>query len=298
MNYIRLKWVGFLLLNSFIIISGCRTWTIAEQIAVEAYNSGNKFRDAKRFQKATESYRKALSIKPQMKAASFNLALTLTEMGEFDESMTILGQLQKREPKNLVLMRSQGWVLRRAQNYEEALFHYEKALEVFEDDVISLKSIIDIYENTQQVDNAIQYLKKLLDIEKSTENHLKLAFFLKSKNAYQESLEEYRKAIHDKNSKASDLLAAGQVAEELDFPREALEYYKRAAQSDSGQTGASAAFYLARLHLLVFFEFAEGLDSFKQALEKGFDDDKLFFELLAEVEPELIPNMKELFAQY
>ncbi len=272
---------------------GCTTWTRTEQSAIEAYNEGNAFREQKRLEKAAQAYRIALTFQPRMAAASFNLALTLTDMGKEEEASEILLALKKRNQTNLRLIRALGWVARHEGDLITSLAYYLEALAVFEGDIVSLENLVEIYGQLRQYGNAIKYQKKLLVFDDSAENRIKLANLYSLNNLPQEALLEYQWVFASTDPEPDFLLEAGEIAEAIDLFDEAASYYRQAAQIDA-PVSKYAWFRLSRLLLLHFINFELGIEAFKQAVDKGFQDDEEFYKLLQDIEPELIPAIQEL----
>ena len=279
----------------FALSVGCSTWTRAEQSAANAYNSGNTFREAGKLEKAVEAYREALTFQPRMAAASFNLALTLSKVGKNDEALEILQKLRERDPNNRKIIRAQGWVSLQKGEPRKAITYYLAALSLFESDKKVLQSLVDIYKEIQEIEEATKYQKMLLRLEDSTENHLLLAELYISGGLLEEAVYEYEWVFVHSGPQPAALLSAGELSEELSLLEEAMGYYQRAGQTES-QESKTAWFRLARLRLLEFIDFQGGLSALETALKQGFNDDEALHALILEVQPELIPTIQEMIS--
>ncbi len=292
-TYYARQWVFIIL--AAIISTSCRTWSRADIAAVNAFNAGNAFQEKGDYISAAAAYREALTVKPRMTAASYNLAVTLARSRQYDESIRILNELRRRNPESLKIIRTSGWVLFRSNELEKALSQYFEALAVLETDAETLKSIVEIYKQLQQFDDAIKYQKDLLQVEDTDENHLILAELYAMSGYAQEAIYEYEWGFTKDTPEPEALLSAGEMVEKLGLYSRAAEYYQRAGRDDSS-AGAAASFRLARLQLLEFTDFEVGIDLLKAAFQKGFDDDEALHNLLLEIPPELIPVIQELIS--
>jgi hypothetical protein len=68
--------------------------------ASESIKKGNELAELGEWAKAIERYEQALAATPGNAAAKYNLALALTAVGRYDESATILGELNRQSPGN------------------------------------------------------------------------------------------------------------------------------------------------------------------------------------------------------
>ncbi len=287
------QWI--FIISTALLSTSCRTWSRADIAVVNAFNEGNTFQEKGDYKSAAAAYREALAVKPRMTAASYNLAITLARSRQYDESIRILNELRRRNPESLKVIRTSGWVLFKSQELKKALSHYFEALAVLETDAEALKSIVEIYKQLQQFDDAVKYQKELLQVEDTDENHLILAELYAMNGYVQEAIYEYEWGFTKSIPKPEALLSAGEMLEKLGLYSRAAKYYQRASR-DGSSAGAAASFRLARLQLLEFTDFEIGIDSLRAAYQKGFNDDEAIHNLLLDIPPELIPVIQELIS--
>lgn len=272
---------------------GCRTWTRTEQTAALAFNRANSLRDEGRPDEAVTEYRRALVYQPDMAAASFNLALTLADTGGADEAADILDELLVLDPENLRILKARAWVALQDGNPDEAEGFYHRVLQVFEADGEALKGLVDLYRTKADIAGAVEVQRSVLSYSDTPENHGILARLLDSAGAAQSALDEYRYVFAFDRGTGEDYLAAGRLAEALDLFREASGYYLSAGEA-GGDGEGEAWFHLARIRLVEFQDYLSGYQALEAAGEAGFDDADAYTDLLETVNPEIVPDVKNL----
>ena len=281
---------------TILVLTGCISMSKREQNALEAFNQANVFKEAGQLDEAIESYRKTLKLRPTITSASFNLALTLADMDNFDESLKILNRLERQDPRNTRILQTKGWVYRKAERYDEAIAAYNAVLDIFSNDSTAIRSLADIEERQGQINKAITQMEKLLIIDDSVENHTILARLYGIQKYPQAVLQEYQWIdIHGKlDTKAR--LDAGKTAEQLGLFDEAIKYYRQVGTSNTTES-IEAWYLMTKLQLVTLQDYASGLASLEQALSLGFQDDKAIYNLILEVPPDIHPSIELLLAK-
>ena len=293
-----LQWrtIRIILVPIILSFTGCLSMSKREQNALEAFQQGNTFREAGQFEDAAAAYRKTLKLRPNTAAASYNLALTLSDLEGFDESIQILESLERQDPRNIKILQAKGWVYRQAGQYEEAETSYYAVLEIFPNDITAIKSLANIYEHLGQVAKALNLIEKLLPMDDSVENHTVLARLYGLVNSPQAVLKEYKWIESHGTLTTQDRFDAGKTAEKLGLFDEAMDYYRQVGTANAEES-MDAWFLLARMQLVTLQDFASGLASLEQAISLGFQDDKALYNLLLEVSPDIHPSIESLLAR-
>ncbi len=79
-----------------------------------------------------------------------------------EKALSLIEKALKNNPNDGNFIDSLGWVYFRLGNYQEAIIHLKRALELEEDHPVILEHLGDAYEENGQYDNAITYWKKAL----------------------------------------------------------------------------------------------------------------------------------------
>jgi len=290
----KIGYVPVLLIVSFLLLTsgGCRTWSSREERAAQAYNEGNRFREAGMNEDALAAYSLALKHAPRMASARFNSALTLAEMGRFDEALEQLHSLNQQDPRNLKVLRALAWVSWKDDRIQDALNYFQSVLLISPGDEASLRGSCRIYESTGRAGEAVEMRKLLLRMENSNDARLDLADTLFSAERYQEALEEYRIVLLKNPSDEKALAAAAAAAEKTGQYKEAVVYLKNLA--DMGDETGELYWRIAGFQLVQDGNFTAGLQSLKTALAAGFIDEEAYRDLISEVPAAVRPSVENL----
>jgi len=288
----RLVLVGLLVFLLF----GCGTWNTERAIA--AYNQGNTLREAGKLADSISYYRQALEYDPQMAVAFYNLALALVmdsdsneapklsdgstpSPGEdVEEAIRLLETLLRRDPRNLAVLCTLGWVSWKVGQPDEALEYYREALAIFPADENALEAVCEIYEALNQPQKALENRKYLVKLVGDSESRYKLAEITALMGNKKEALKLYDDALFYGES-ASALEGAAEVSEELGLYRRAVEY--RIRMLDVEESPADTWWHIARLRLSKIDNYEEGFEALEQALNGNFSDMALIEKLKREV---------------
>jgi tetratricopeptide (TPR) repeat protein len=279
----KIGYVPVLLVVSFLLLTsgGCRTWSSREERGAQAYNEGNRFREAGMNDDALAAYSLALKHEPGMASARFNSALTLAEMGRFDEALEQLHSLNQQDPRNLKVLRALAWVSWKDNRIQDALNYFQSVLILSPGDEASLRGACRIYEATGRAGEAVEMRKLLLRMENSNNARLDLADTLFSAERYQEALEEYRIVLLKNPSDEKALGAAAAAAEKTGQYKEAVVYLRNLA--DMGDETGELYWRIAGFQLVQDGDFTAGLQSLKTAVAAGFADEEAYRALISEV---------------
>lgn len=287
--------VVFLLL--LCLLSSCQSWRVNRKNAVEAFNRGNEAREEGALNDAVEFYNDALFFDPDMVAASFNLALALEELGNYQEAEDLLLDLQSQDPFNLRIFHALAYIKRQSGDIQGALNYYRGALEIFEADTPSLKGVVSIHRELKQMEQALEYQNFLIFLDDSAENRYELAAIYFDKEDFQAALEEYRLAFRLGTPDADNLSDAAEIAEKLELFDESLAYYLQASKS-AGEQKARILFNIARLRLNSLFRYAEGFQSLQDSLNSGFKDEKALEELKSNAPEAILPAIVKIIKNH
>ncbi|VDB01294.1 hypothetical protein S1OALGB6SA_2396 [Olavius algarvensis spirochete endosymbiont] len=286
--------LGFVVL-SILMLFACQTWSTRKERAIEAYNQGNKLREAGRTLDSISYYKQALEYEPEMAAAAYNLALVLAAASDshadssdrntslskknVEESLELLRSLLRRDPQNLTVLRALGWVSWKSNQLDVALEYYQAVLAVFPADEIVLRAICEIYETMHEPEKALKNRKLLVKLANNAESRINLAKTTALLGNKQEALKLYDDALFYGES-IQALEGAAEISEELGLYRESVGY--RIRLLDVGENSTENWWHIARLRLAKIYDYEKGFEALEQALNKGFADKELIEELARE----------------
>ncbi len=108
---------------------------IAEATTAEDFFSeGNQFYEQGHYEKAIESYDKAIEIKPDYFQAWGNRGIALGKLEKYEEAILSFDKVTEIKPDNSYAWYNRGIALGKLEKYEEAILSYDKAVEINPDD--------------------------------------------------------------------------------------------------------------------------------------------------------------------
>jgi len=116
------------------------------------------------WKKADENYSKGFDISPDYIIGRIEYANFLTCMKRFDESIRIGKQTIKLDPRNVICYTELAFAFFRKGEYKKAVEMYNKSLELEPDFEQTLWTFMQYYTEVGQIDKAIDYWKKVLEI--------------------------------------------------------------------------------------------------------------------------------------
>jgi tetratricopeptide (TPR) repeat protein len=141
-----------------------------------------------------------------------------------------------------------GEVLRQKGEVDEAIAHYQRALEIHPDYAEAHNSLGNALLRKGQVDEALVHLQKALEIHPDrAEDHNNLANVLWQKGQVQEAITHYQKALEIRPSYALAHYNLGQMLQQGGQVREAITHFQKALeiQPDLAPACNSLAWVLA-----------------------------------------------------
>ncbi|HNT50879.1 MAG TPA: tetratricopeptide repeat protein, partial [Cyclobacteriaceae bacterium] len=138
------------------------------------------------------------------------------------------------DPDNLDALTNIGNRFYTSQQYDSALYYYNRVLEVDAQNSSGLFNKSLVYYQTQQYDKSISTIKKCIELYPNYgEAHAMLGDNYYVQNNYSEALRWYRKG-YDKGVRSAEVLnIMGYLYEQQGNTTEAVRFYKEVLQQDS-----------------------------------------------------------------
>ena len=160
------------------------------------YNLGLVLRAQGRLDAAVESYRKALSLKPDYVEAHNNLGNVLKDQGKLDEAVKHYRQALLIKPDDAGAYNNLGSVLKEQGKLEVAIQHYRKALSIRPDYVEAYNTMGNALRDQGNFDAAIESYRKALSLKPNlAEVHNNLGYALKEQGKPDAAIESFRQAL-------------------------------------------------------------------------------------------------------
>ncbi|AZV47085.1 TIGR03032 family protein [Nautilia sp. PV-1] len=100
------------------------------ELAAPHFDKGNELYNMNKKEEAIEEFKKALKIQPDFLPATFNIAISLGDLGRFEEAEKILMDVIEKDASIAEAYNSLGYVYYKMGDYKRAKENFEKALEL------------------------------------------------------------------------------------------------------------------------------------------------------------------------
>lgn len=186
-------------------------------------------------QKAISAYQSALWFNHHSATTYLKLAQVQQKEGQFFEALANYKQAFKINPSlepnsdAAVNLKALGDTFIQKSSFEEAIFSYEKAIQLDPFYVEAYSSLGNFYLKQKQVDKARENLEKVIDIDSGNlEAYISLGDIYRQQKEWQQAEQIYKKALKLKPYDAKLSQSLGQTYQELGLIQQAIEYYLQA----------------------------------------------------------------------
>ena len=137
-----------------------------------------------------------LACTSQNPLAHSNLGLALADRGQFDEAITHYRKALEIDPNYVLAHYSFGPALASRGQFDEAIAHYRKALEIEPDYALGHYNLGNALAGRGQFGEAISHYRKALEIKPDyAEAHYNLGLALADRGQFEDAITHYRKAL-------------------------------------------------------------------------------------------------------
>jgi len=190
----------------------------------------------------------------------------MMSMGKLTRALTVLDTIARMEPLNEEVHMHKASIHSQLRNYRKAVEHYKRALELAEegqDDI--LLDLAFEYENLEQIDHAVDCLKRALAINPENEAALyELAYCFEQQDAHQAAVVFFRGFTDDHPYSFVAWYNLGNSLARLDRLEESNEALDLCLAIEERFT--SASFSKAR-NLLLMGDYQGAVDTYQETIE-------------------------------
>ncbi len=164
--------------------------------AEDFYNQGNDLLASNNYQKALESYNKAIAIKPDYYLAWDNRGVSLRKLKRYEEAIESYDKVIAIKPDDYLAWNNRGFSMYNLKRYEEAIKSYDKAITIKPDYHLPWSNRGNALSELKLYPKAIQSYNEAVKIKHDyDEAWYKRGNALSELELYQEAIESYDKAI-------------------------------------------------------------------------------------------------------
>lgn len=162
----------------------------------EFIEKGDIFFDEGRYQKALDTYNKALNLEPKNIDALICVGLCYRNLEDYDKAIEYYNNALEIEPDNKTALNNRGYALEMKDQIEEAIEMYKKSLEEDPNYDMPLVNLTKIYIDRKDYQAAIKVYKNALEGDSiNTANWIDLGRAYRFMEKYDKAILAYNKAL-------------------------------------------------------------------------------------------------------
>jgi len=264
----------------------------------------------KEYDKAIESYKKAVEINPKKDKIYYNMGITYATLKEYDRAIGAYKKAVEINPKDDKAYYNMGITYANIEEYDKAIEAYKKAVEINSKDDGAYNNMGSIYHDKEEYNKAIKAYKKAIEINpKNDKAYNNMGSAYDNKGEYNKAIEAYKKAvkINPKNDEAYNNM--GIAYDEINEYDKAIEAYKKVVEINPKK---DEAYYNMGVDYYDLGKFDKAIKAYIKMININPNESSVYFSLfelqLIQNQPfnqaletkyiELFQNQKEIFIDY
>lgn len=157
---------------------------------------GNNYFGKNEYQKAIESYQKAIKINSEYSSAYYNLGIVYPKIKEYSKSIESYEKAIELNLEDSNGYYNLGIVYTKIEQYEKAIESFNKALEFNPSNSSTYFNLGNLYKKIEQYERAIELYEKSIELDpKNSSAYNNLGVVLIEVKEYQKAIESYLNAI-------------------------------------------------------------------------------------------------------
>ncbi|MFX1357550.1 MAG: tetratricopeptide repeat protein [Promethearchaeota archaeon] len=163
---------------------------------------GKLFHERGQYDQAIDSFKRALSIKPDNTDAMIRIGLSYRYKEEYDKAIKWYEKVLEIDPKSKLALNNIGYALECKGELDEAAKRYTKALEIDPVYELALINLIKILNDKKEYHKIIEVLEKALELDPvNPGNWIDIGLAFNDIGEYEKAIDAYEKALKFEPSK-------------------------------------------------------------------------------------------------
>ena len=194
---------------------------------------------------------------------NLQLAFQLFNQQNYDEALSVLNKVIKKDPKHPMALSNKGLILIKIGKIDEAVESFKKSLQ-YKFDLKVMFNLITLLIELKDWQQASFYNKKLINYQNHPQVLINQALILRGEEKFEDAINIYDKLIEAFSENLDLYVSKGFILNQLGSYEKAIDVYKRALEINSGYY---AAIYNLGITLNNNQNYHEAIGYLKKALE-------------------------------
>ncbi len=234
-RYTYLPQIGLGIALAWGAIDVCRSWPYRRWLCgvtsglVLAALTGCAWRQTSFWRDSETLWNHALACTSQAFVVHTNLGHALANQGRMDEAMAHYQKALEIQPNYVEAHNNLGYAFACLDRFDEAMAQYQEAVEIQPDCVEARYNLGNALARLDRFDEAITQYRKALDVRPDyAEAHNNLGYALANRGRMDEAMAQYRKALEIQPDYADAYYNLGDVSAARSLFDEAIRHYRKA----------------------------------------------------------------------
>jgi predicted O-linked N-acetylglucosamine transferase (SPINDLY family) len=225
---------------------------------------GDVLRSKGNTEEAIESYKRAISLKPDFVEGMGNLASMFLAAGRLDEAAHYNHKVLALNPDYVLGLYNMGAIYELQGKFDDALKYYERALSLKPDITLALSGMGRMLQRANKPDQALEYFKKSIKITPTAEAFAHMGEILQETSRSEEAEEYYKTALSMKPNNTEYLNNLGGIYSRAERYKDAYLCYKQVLDLEPNNPGTLNNMASS---LKAFSQMDEAIECHKKALK-------------------------------
>lgn len=192
------------------------------------------FDQLKDYERATESFRRAIEGSPKGAYLYNDLGVSLAASGYSDEALAAFKQAKDLDSEMREPYIALGMAYLNLKRYDDALSTFQEMIKLEPQNDAALTAIGKIFQHKKQPEQSIEFYLKAIEYDKTdadcAEDYASLGSSYVELGRFTDAIDAYRRAIERNPTKASFCISLGSVLESVERREEAISVYTKATE--------------------------------------------------------------------
>jgi len=234
------------------------------------FNRGFAYNNSGDYQKAIESFKEAIRLKPDDVYVHFNLGLAYNNSGDYQKAIESFKEAIRLKPDDVYAHYNLGLAYSNSGDYQKAIESFKEAIRLKPDDVYAHYNLGLAYSNSGDYQKAIESFKEAIHVKPDFVGaHYNLGLAYSNSENYQKAIESFKEAIRLKPDDFYAHFNLGLAYNNSGDYQKAIESFKEAIRLKPDD-------FYAHFNLGLAYnnsgDYQKAIESFKEAIRLKPDD--------------------------
>jgi len=294
----RQFWAVNAVLVLVFVLTSCQTTAQKLELSNDYYNIGNAYSDLEKYDQASEYYKRALQLNPDLNQAAYNLARTNLETGDIRSALKLLDDLEQQDDQNLMVLEMMGYAWYKNGDSEKASEYYKRCLEIDDAHIRSLYNLCILEKENEEWSLSGEYLERLLLLDDRQEYRVLRAELAVAQGKTESAIMYYEDLVLEYGGNAGNYGALKELYLQTEMYYKALEMLDLLIGEETDKSIRKDLYFeKSRIEIQTLDDVILGQADLISALEDGYNDKETLDELVASADSMFRADLEKIISE-